>query len=53
MRIKPFWTGANGRPFAAMMATQIRVEPPKVIKINGVKTPFIEVNDFYVADEYR
>ena len=35
------------------MATQIRVEPPKVIKINGVKTPFIEVNDFYVADEYR
>ena len=46
-------SGANGRPFAAMMATQIRVEPPKVIKINGVKTPFIEVNDFYVADEYR
>jgi hypothetical protein len=53
MRIKSFWTGANGGPFAAMMATQIRVEPPKVIKINGVKTPFIEVNDFYVADEYR
>ena len=53
MRIKPFWTGANGRPFAAMMATQMRIEPPKVIEINGVKTPFIEVNDFYVADEYR
>jgi hypothetical protein len=53
MRIKPFWTGTNGRPFAAMMAKQMRVEPPKAIEINGVKTPFIEVNDVYVEDAYR
>jgi hypothetical protein len=49
MRIRPFYTGPDSRPFSCMRATQIRIDPPK--KSGG--TAFSVVNDFYVVQECR
>src|SRR5262245_1433449 len=49
MRIRPFFTGADSKPFSCMRASQIRIEPP--IRRGGIAFPV--VNDFFLAQECR
>jgi hypothetical protein len=49
LKIRPFYTGPNSRPFSCLKATQMGIFPP--IKRGGVS--FSSANDFLLAEQCR
>jgi hypothetical protein len=48
-KIRPFYKGADSRPFSCLKAREIIADPP-IVK-NGKK--FMRANEFYLAEECR
>jgi len=47
LKIKPFYTGKDAKPFSCLVAFEVRADPP-VVKD---KKTFYRINDFKLADE--
>jgi hypothetical protein len=50
LKIRPFYDGPGSLPFSCLTAIQMRMDPPRRIKVNGWVS-FSSVNDFRLAEQ--
>jgi hypothetical protein len=50
-KIRPFYKGADSKPFSCLKAREVVAEPP--IRDKKTKKIFMRANEFYLAEECR